>query len=99
MTRLVFVAASCALLAVGCFSPDYQSGHLQCGPAGQCPPNFQCIQSHCYRNGEGPTSGQDLGADLSGNQMPGDMTPGFDLSPIVYPPAAVWVSSGGGSGA
>jgi hypothetical protein len=42
---------ACALAAIGCFSPTYPS-HLQCGPAGECPPEQSCdIDDHCHAAG------------------------------------------------
>ena len=90
----------------GCFAPDYQSGHLQCTAAGECPPGFHCAADHCYRDGEEPdlAAPSDLGdvdlasADLSSNAdliFPPDLT---IPPPLLYPPAAVFVSSGGGAG-
>jgi hypothetical protein len=75
-----------AVLAGGCFKPEIGSGHLRCGTAGQCPPGFHCADDRCWRDGDGP----DLGEV--------DQAPDLTLPPaIVYPPAAVWTSSGGGS--
>ncbi len=76
---------ACALtlvvaLAAGCYSPEIASGQLQCSVSGsKCPSGFHCaIDGRCWKNGEDPSGGPDMGN-------------------ILYPPAAVWTSCGGGS--
>jgi hypothetical protein len=72
-------------LAAGCFSPQYKNGDLRCSAVGSCPSGYHCAaDGTCWRNGQDPTL--DLG--------PGGPD---DLAALVYPPAAVWISSGGGS--
>jgi hypothetical protein len=100
-----------ALLLAGCFSPHYADGK-PCSPSGECPSGFACVDGRCYRPGNAPQpdmSTPDLSAeqtdlavqDLTTNQ---DLT-AFDAAPdlvspppIVYPPASVWMSEGGGGG-
>jgi hypothetical protein len=107
----VFALIALALTAAGCFSPDYQSGHLQCSGAQDCPPGFHCASDNrCYRAGEEPDlavlESPDLGmtTDLGGADLTGaseDLASPPDLTPpppVLYPPAAVLISSGGGSG-
>jgi hypothetical protein len=96
MVRVALVMALASI--AGCFSPKYTSGNLRCGPEGQCPPGFECIDSRCYRPGEGPGTSDGGLHDLAGADLtsPDLLIP--DLLPVVYPPAAVWISSGGGSG-
>jgi hypothetical protein len=71
-------------VAAGCFSPHYRNGDLTCSSAGKCPSGLHCAADNtCWLNGQDPT------LDLGGG--------GNDLGSLVYPPAAVWISSGGGS--
>ena len=93
------IAALALVGFAGCFSPDFRSGQVLCSPKGECPTGFQCAgDGKCYKPGDLP--GADLAvvdfaaADLA--SLP-DLTPPPDLGPVVFPPAAVWVSSGGGS--
>jgi hypothetical protein len=76
------VFALFALSSAGCFSPQYQSGHLQCGLSNDCPPGFHCaIDDHCWRDGDDPHP--DLSSvipdltmvmlDMTGNNHPDDM--------------------------
>ncbi len=97
MSKLAIVTLLAAGVS-GCFKPSYESGHLQCGPQGQCPPGFDCISGRCYRPGEGPVGDGGI-VDLAGADLtqPDLLIP--DLLPVLYPPAAVWISGGGGSGA
>jgi hypothetical protein len=71
------------LSLAGCFSPQYHNDGLRCADTSpQCPEGYSCgTNGRCRKNGFNPV---DAGAD----QGP---------SAIVYPPAAVWLSSGGGS--
>jgi len=91
--RLVLLAATCMGL-VACFSPKYRSGDLQCSPhdAHPCPTGYYCASTNtCWQNGSSPTVGGDMSnGDLNG----GDMGPP-PLPP--FPPAAVWISGGGGT--
>jgi len=72
---LVFVPA----LLAGCFSPTYQDGAFECGPAGDCPPGFTCAQDNlCYQHlppfvadASGPADGT-LPPD---GHIPGDAAP------------------------
>jgi len=104
MRARVFVVA--ALLA-GCYSPKLGSSDLQCAPDGSCPPGWSCIAGRCYAPNAAPDlaspateTGSDLGgvADLA---IASDMVmlspPDLYVAPMSYPPAAVWVSSGGGA--
>ncbi len=63
------LACCLAAAAVGCTTPDYGNGHLQCAPSTRaCPDRFYCAaDDHCWRQGSGP-AGSDLGAavDLAG---------------------------------
>lgn len=43
-----------ASLIAGCYTPDYQSGHLQCSPAGECPSGFHCVAARCFSEGDEP---------------------------------------------
>jgi hypothetical protein len=50
---LLVVAAS--ILSMGCFSPQYESGHLRCqAGAHPCPTGFYCIAGGCWRHGTSP---------------------------------------------
>lgn len=73
-------------LWAGCFSPRYLNGMLRCSVDGEaCPDGYHCaFDKTCWRNGEEPPGPTDGGADMP-------------APPLVYPPAAVWISSGGGS--
>jgi hypothetical protein len=93
-----------ALVVSGCFSPNYESGHLQCTADGQCPPGFYCAgNGHCYKNGTSPDlavgggPGTDMGHSVEEDmaQTPPDLTP---PPPVVFPPAAVFIPGGGGGG-
>jgi hypothetical protein len=98
------------LLLGGCFAPDFQSGHLECGGSGDCPPGFHCAVNRCYRDGEEPDmsvatmdlrESQDATpADLTPVDLePADLVTPPDLTPVIIltPPAAAWTSAGGGS--
>src|SRR5262249_25942016 len=84
MTRafaLIAVAVAVAVAAlVGCSTPEYGDGHLQCAPSTRaCPGGFYCAAAHCWRNGSGPVAA-DLGvADLS--SAPNDLA-GADLATV-----------------
>jgi hypothetical protein len=44
-----------ALLFVGCFSPTYHNGNLNCTASGECPEGYHCAVDHtCWRNGSEP---------------------------------------------
>jgi hypothetical protein len=97
MRAIAIIALSCS---AGCFAPDYGNGELLCASDGTCPEGYHCASDRaCWRDGTGPGGGDlaaaDGGSDLS--QSP-DLDQPSDLAPIVFPPAAVWISSGGGSG-
>ena len=102
------VVASLLFGAAGCFSPSYHSGDLQCGTDQSCPPDYHCAADHhCYPRGVNPDlAGQvtDLdmspvaGSDLSARDMTSISPPDLFVAPVSYPPAAVWISSGGGAG-
>ncbi len=103
--RTLVTILGAGLALAGCFSPDYQSGHLQCTTAGECPPGFHCAAQHCYRDGEEPdlaiSETPDLGGEVADLTSNDDLTTSPDLSPpppLLYPPAAVFISSGGGAG-
>jgi Cys-rich repeat protein len=103
LARTLVVAAT---LVGGCFSPDYQSGKVQCGADGSCPAGFTCAADRrCYRDGEAPdlSMAVDLGArDLTEGPTdlaePPDLVIAADLTPVITsaPPASVYVCSGGG---
>lgn len=106
MDRFLVVGS---LFLVGCFSPKYGSGDLQCGPNGACPRGMTCIAGACYAPGRGPDLASapsggptDMGVAAGDLSSPSDLLapPPADLyvAPVSYPPAAVWVSSGGGAG-
>src|SRR5262249_11310240 len=42
-----------ACLAVACFNPtlEYAANTLQCGPSGECPPNYECTGGFCAKIG------------------------------------------------
>jgi hypothetical protein len=100
MRLLALVAA----LAGGCFSPSYENGTLQCSSDGLCPRGFHCAADRtCWQDGTDPTLDLAPGADAAvpdlstpPDQLMSDLVTPPDLSPILYPPAAVWLSSGGG---
>jgi hypothetical protein len=51
------LALCLACLAVGCTSPKYGNGHLQCAPGDVCPSGFYCAaDEHCWQNGTGPVA-------------------------------------------
>jgi hypothetical protein len=89
------------LMLFGCFSPSFESGKTPCVTDSDCPPGLHCAATRtCWRSGVDPivdlsAVSVDLGAvDFAGAS-------GFDLAvapPIVFPPASVWISAGGGSG-
>ena len=96
MRRLpLAIAALAGLVGGGCFNYSVGNGQVRCDPADMnaCPPRFHCAADRtCWPNGQGPT------LDLAGSDPSArDMSP--DLKPIVMgsAPAAVWMSSGGGS--
>jgi len=79
------LALGLACAAIGCTSPSYGNGHLQCAPGNVCPSGFYCAaDQHCWRPGSGPVgtgdlaipSGGDLGAALSDLSGPGDLAHG-----------------------
>jgi hypothetical protein len=56
-TRFYLVGAL-MLLIVGCFSPAYHDGNLQCTTSGQCPKDLYCAADNtCWHNGRGPDVG------------------------------------------
>ena len=48
---LVFVGLA------GCFSPSFEDGKLQCGPAAQCPPGLSCVEGLCRTGGAAGDAG------------------------------------------
>jgi hypothetical protein len=89
--KSIIVCALCAV-SIGCFSPKYRDGDLQCGAGNACPPGFHCGGDHrCYHNGINP--------DL-GHAPTLDMTSGPDGGAIITqaPPAPIWTAACGGSG-
>jgi hypothetical protein len=79
---LCFVACSAA---PACFSPNYDpDGRLLCSvPDSQCPVGQHCVDGHCWKHPPGPDLGTPFSPDLA--------------MPPTYLPAAVWISTGGGS--
>ena len=81
------------LIVAGCFSPKYDSGEFQCGSgAHACPDGYHCAADNkCWKLGSGP--------DMLGGGPNADLLPAIDMAlppPLSFPPAAVWISSGGG---
>ena len=73
------------LVAAGCFAPSFDSGMLQCAPgSGQCPPGYDCLDGHCWKHGERPTSsvGDDgfVGADDLSVALPDDAAAPVDMA-------------------
>lgn len=67
-----YAVVALALLASGCFSPNYGNGALMCAPNGACPPGLHCAGDNlCYKNGFDP--------DLS---VPLDMSDSSDLAAV-----------------
>lgn len=74
-----------ALMASGCFAPDYNNGDLTCAPGGVCPPRFHCAgDNRCYQAGVEPDlsvaldmadTGDDLAAPDLGTIAASDMAP------------------------
>jgi hypothetical protein len=87
-------------LVVGCFSPSFVDGKDPCSTDGDCPPGRHCAADHtCWHAGRDPDLGDtppDFGGQIDG-AVDGPAEGGVDLAPITFPPAAVWISSGGGS--
>ncbi len=91
------------LALVGCFSPKYKSGQFKCGNGPRpCPDGYYCAANNtCWAMGSmpnldmtsGPADMAEAGGDAQSN-VPTDMAQPPSLS---YPPAAVWITSGGGS--
>lgn len=106
--RLRRTLLASSLLLFGCFSPDYQSGNIQCSADGSCPNGFVCAANRrCYRPEDVPdlATAVDLAAaDLSSTTAdlaePPDLLVAADLTPVVTsaPPASVYVCGGGGGG-
>ena len=66
-----------ALVAGGCFAPDYRSGDLICAPGNVCPLGLHCAaDNHCYKSGFEP--------DLS---VPDDMTATDDMTEVADIPS------------
>jgi hypothetical protein len=79
-----------ALGLPGCFAPKYGNGHLKCADGQACPDGYHCAtDSTCWKNGSDPSSNEDMSSFDMGADMA--LPP-----PLSYPPAAVWISSGGG---
>lgn len=93
----------CVIFAsAGCFSPEYSNGSLQCQSGSHpCPDGYHCATDNtCWKNGQDPAGDMSIVDDGDGGsmfdmQMP-DLVP---PPPLTYPPAAVWISCGGGAGA
>jgi hypothetical protein len=64
------------LLLVGCYSPSYHDGDLQCSASGQCPMDYHCaVDNTCWHNGHDPEVAQDAGnpaPDAPALDVPGD---------------------------
>lgn len=67
-----------SLVCIGCTSPRFVSGDLQCAASGRaCPTGFYCAaDQHCWRNGDGPDlagAASDLATvgDLAASDMAG----------------------------
>jgi hypothetical protein len=88
--------------SAGCFSPSFKEGRTPCSQNQDCPPDFHCAaDSRCWRNGNDPmldlSAPADLGSAGDGGG-PTDQGTLPDLAPILFPPATVWTSGGGGTG-
>jgi hypothetical protein len=91
-------------VVTGCVSLP-QNGAIKCGPdpAHACPSGFHCASnSTCWRNNQDPSASNT--ADMSTadrstmNMVTTDLgTTNMGPTVIVTPPAAAWVSSGGGA--
>jgi hypothetical protein len=48
------------LLLVGCYSPSYHNGHLQCTSSGECPEGYHCAADNtCWQEGHNPDAAQE----------------------------------------
>jgi len=89
--RRLALAIVLAVGVAGCYSPSYTDGQLPCSGQGACPSGLYCATDNfCWHVGSGP--GGDGGPTV-------DASPTVDAGPDSAPavPAAVWMSSGGGS--
>ena len=96
MKRCALIVAGLVLAAVGCFAPKYNNGDLQCQAGSHpCPDGYHCASNNtCWKNGMDPQGLDDMSQpNETGDGGAGDMAL---PPPLVYPPAAVWISSGGG---
>jgi hypothetical protein len=59
------VIALCLCLLGACFDPNlaFENGALTCTHS--CPPAFDCIQGHCFRQGTGPDDAPELVTDAA----------------------------------
>jgi len=60
-SRYAWVAV---LMLLGCYSPSYHDGRLQCASSDKCPQDYHCaVDRTCWHNGRDPDAGQagDLG--------------------------------------
>jgi hypothetical protein len=108
--RAPLFACIASLALAGCFAPSYESEHLQCAAGAKpCPDGYHCAaDQRCWRDGTDPAPpdlapAREIGANDAGSDGATDgapdllPTPDLLMPPIVYPPATVWISSGGGS--
>jgi len=70
-----FIVLVAILGLSSCYQPSYTNGGLQCGPAGDCPRGFTCVQNRCYREGEG----LDLSSVVSSDMSVSDLSVGPDM--------------------
>ena len=62
LRRLSTSLLMAGLLLVGCYSPSYHDGDLQCSASGQCPMDYHCaVDNTCWHNGHDPEVAQDAG--------------------------------------
>lgn len=91
--RSIVLAGLCSLVA-GCFAPKYSNGSLRCESGTTCPDGYHCAPDNtCWKNGSDPMLDMSLGGDVLDGAMPDLIPP----PPLTYPPAAVWISCGGGA--
>ena len=62
ITRLSFAAALAIAAATACgYSPNPESGTLQCGPSNSCPEGYSCRSGLCWKDGAGGSGGSGHG--------------------------------------
>jgi hypothetical protein len=89
---LLVAGLGLAALAAGCYSPNYGDGNLACGPGGECPSGYSCVDGFC-RLGEPDAASPDPDPDSGADPDP-------DSGPRGTPPVdLVIVAGGGGHGA